>query len=123
VLTVEVVGEFLGIDTDAGLHRFFSRHYAHFFPALREVHRTTFARQAANLWAAKDALWRHLCSLEASLGEPVLLLVDSFPVPACRAGRSHRCRVLQEVAACGYDESGGGFFYGLRANLLVRWPG
>jgi len=49
VLTVEVVGEYLGLDLDAELFSYFRRHYAHFFPALGRVHRTTFTRQAANL--------------------------------------------------------------------------
>ena len=60
VLTVEIVGEFLGLDTDRGLHAHFRRHFGHLFPGLREVHRTTFLRQAANLWAVKLALWRRL---------------------------------------------------------------
>ena len=33
VLTVEIVGEFLGLDTDRGLHAHFRRHYGHLFPA------------------------------------------------------------------------------------------
>jgi hypothetical protein len=49
VLTVEIVGEFLGVDTDRGLHAHFRRHFGHLFPDLRTVHRTTFLRQAANL--------------------------------------------------------------------------
>ncbi len=49
VLTMEIAGEFLGIDTDTGLFRYFRRHHAALFPKLRTVHRTTFARQAANL--------------------------------------------------------------------------
>ena len=32
VLTVEIVGEFLGLDTDRGLHAHFRRHYGHLFP-------------------------------------------------------------------------------------------
>ena len=60
VLTIEVVGEFLGIDTDRGLYAYFRRHYGAWFPALRRVHRTTFARQAANLWAIKERLWQRL---------------------------------------------------------------
>ena len=56
VLTVEIVGEFLGPDTDRGLHAHFRRHFGHLFPGLRAVHRTTFLRQAANLWAVKLAL-------------------------------------------------------------------
>ena len=60
VLTTEAVGEFLGIDTDQGLYTFFWRNYAEWFPTLPKVHRTTFTRQVANLWALKDRLWRHL---------------------------------------------------------------
>ena len=47
VLTMEIVGEFLGIDDENGLYAYFRRHYAEWFPALREVHRTTFTRQMA----------------------------------------------------------------------------
>jgi len=122
VITMEVVGEFLGMDTDEGIRRFFRRHYAEWFPALVRVHRVTFARQATNLWRIKEELWRRLAHQEAPQG-PVLLIVDSFPVPACRKARSHRCKLLWEMATYGHEEPGGGFFYGVRAHLLVRWPG
>jgi hypothetical protein len=39
---MEIIGEFLGIDTDKGLSLFFRRHYGSWFPAMRQVHRTTF---------------------------------------------------------------------------------
>ena len=32
VLTMEGVGEFLGIDTDKGIHAYFKCHWSHFFP-------------------------------------------------------------------------------------------
>jgi hypothetical protein len=54
VLTMEVVGEYLGFGQDQALYRYFRRHYTHFFPALGWVHRTTFTRQAANLWKVKN---------------------------------------------------------------------
>jgi hypothetical protein len=50
VITVEVVGEYLGLEQDSALFAYFRRHYAQLFPALRTLHRTTFVRQAANLW-------------------------------------------------------------------------
>lgn len=53
VLTMEIVGEFLGIDSEKDLFAYFKHHYAEWFPALAEVHRTTFTRQMANLWVAK----------------------------------------------------------------------
>ena len=60
VLTMEVVGEYLGLGQDQFLYQYFRRHYTHFFPALGRVHRTTFIRQAANLWKVKELVWRQL---------------------------------------------------------------
>ena len=62
VLTMEVVGEYLGLEQDKAIFDYFRRHYSHFFPALAGVHRTTFTRQAANLWLVKEWLWQHFCS-------------------------------------------------------------
>ena len=121
VLTIEIVGEFLGIDAEKGLYAYFKRHYAEWFPALGEVHRTTFTRQMANLWAAKERLWREL--LRRIGFDPRISLVDSFPVPTCRFARAYRCRILPEESAFGYDEMTKQTFYGLRAHLRVCWPG
>lgn len=49
VLTIEVVGEFLGLDTDSSIFAHFCRYCSDWFPNLRRIHRTTFIRQAANL--------------------------------------------------------------------------
>src|SRR5438874_4081407 len=46
VITVELVGEFWGLDADTALYRHFAAYHAAEFPALPRVHRTTFARQA-----------------------------------------------------------------------------
>ena len=112
---------FLGIDTDKGIYLFFRRHYGEWFPALKGVHRTTFCRQAANLWAIKEMLWKHL--LGRVRFDPEVSLIDSFPVPTCHFARAYRCRILAEESAFGYDEMSKQTFYGLRAHLRVCWPG
>lgn len=111
VLTIEIVSEFLGMDTDEGIYKHFRRHYAEFFPTLSKVHRTTFARQAANLWAAKEMLWKHLLLYRVRF-DPEVSLIDSSPVPVCRFARAYRCRRLAEEAAFGFDEM-----------VKVCWPG
>jgi hypothetical protein len=70
VITMEIVGEFLGIDTDKGIYTYFKRHYGGYFPKLAEVHRTTFTRQAANLWKVKEKLWQHILRAESSCSRP-----------------------------------------------------
>jgi hypothetical protein len=121
VLAMESVGEFLGIETDAGLYRYFRRHHRALFPLLAKVHRTTFARQAANLWAAKEALWRHLVAQVRR--DTQLSILDSVPVPVCRFARARRCRLFPGDAAYGRDPCLPGTFFGLRAHLRVAWPG
>src|SRR3954452_11970653 len=121
VLTMEVVGEYLGIDTDTGLYRYFRQHYGAWFPALRRVDRSTFARQAANLTMVKGHLWQHLSAQVAH--DPLLSIVDSFPVPVCRFARARRCRRLRAASADGRDHVDHQTFYGLRAHLRIGWPG
>ena len=121
VLTIECVGEFLGIDTDSGLYHYFRRHYGDWFPALGRLHRTTFVRQAANLWSVKQRLHQHLVA-QVDL-DPQISLVDSVAVPICRFARAYRCRRLRELAAWGHDEVAKQTYLGLRAHLRVCWPG
>jgi Transposase DDE domain len=121
VLTMETVGEYLGLDQDKAMFCYFRRHFAEFFPVLRRIHRTTFARQAANLWRVKERLWQQL--VPGLKGDRAISLIDSFPVPVCRFARAPRCRRLRAVSAYGYDELAHQTFFGVRAHLRVCWPG
>ena len=121
VITIEVVGEFLGLDEDTELFAYFRCHYAHFFPNLLQVHRTTFTRQAAKLWKAKEHLWHGL--LAEAPHDPTFALVDSFPLPACLFARAYRCSRFKGEAAFGKDTLLKQTFYGFRVHVRVCWPG
>lgn len=121
VLTIEVVGEFLGLDQDRALYDHFRRHHAELFPALPTVHRTTFARQAANLWRIKERIWQLI--LAQVPHDPVVSVVDSFPVPVCRFARAYRCRLFQGDAAFGRDELNRQTYYGFRCHVRCCRPG
>jgi len=121
VLTIEVVGEFLGIDTDQWLYIFFRNFLGDWFPALREVNRTTFVRQSANLWGIKQQLFVYLSQFVEY--DPLISVVDSFPISVCRFARANRCRLFAGLAAYGYDEVAKQTYYGLRAHVRICWPG
>ena len=121
VLTIEIVGEFLAIVTDKAIHRYFRRHYAEWFPTLSEVHRTTFARQAANLWKVKELLWQELLALAPH--DPTFAICDSMPLPACLFARAYRCRRFRGEAAFGKDTLLKQTFYGFRVHFRLCWPG
>jgi hypothetical protein len=59
VITMEIVAEYQGIDTDKGMWQYFRRHWLAWVPRLGS--RVTLARQAANLWqykACSNNSWR-----------------------------------------------------------------
>ena len=120
-LTMEIVGEYLSLNQDKAIYDYFRRHYSHFFPAMAKIHRTTFVRQAANLWHVKEMVWQRL--LEQIRYDPSLKLVDSFAVPVCQFARAYRCRRFRGEAGFGHDTVARQTFYGFRLHALVAWPG
>ena len=121
VLTMEVIGEYLGLDCDVAIFNYFRRHYGHFFPNLARLHRTTFVRQAANLWRVKERLWQRL--VEKTGCDPSWAMVDSFPVAVCRFARAPRSRTFRAEAGFGRDHTIKQTFYGFRLHVRICWPG
>jgi hypothetical protein len=115
VLTIELVGEFWKHDCDRDLFRHFRQHYRREFPALARVHRTTFARQAANLWHVKQLLQQRPAQRLA--GDDPVWLVDSLPIEGCKFARATYCRRFAGQAAYGYDHLVKRTFYGFRLHL------
>ena len=120
VLACEFIGEFLQENTDSAIFRYFRRYHRELFPKLQEIHRTTFVRQSANLWAVKAMLRKgHATSptAEVPLAKPARLgartlrstrasrAIDSFPVPVCRFIRASQCSVFEAEAAFGFNET------------------
>jgi hypothetical protein len=124
VITIELAGEFLGLDADEKLFGHFRRYHQAEFPALARVDRTTFTRQAANLWRVKQLLHERILRL-LPLADPVdgqtLWLIDSFPLRVCRFKRAPSHKLFRGLgAAFGRDptEGGrGGRFFGFRVHL------
>lgn len=121
VVTIEVVGEFLSLDQDTALYHHFRRYHADLFPALPTIHRATFTHQAANLWRIKERVWQVV--LAQVPHDPLVSLVDSFPVPVCRFARAYRCRLFQGEAAFGRDKLNRQTYYGFRCHVRCCRPG
>ena len=121
VITIELVGEHLGLDRDVRLLWHFRHYHAADFPGLTRVHRTTFVRQAANLWRVKQLLQRRLAEQLAGAGAD--WLVDSMPVPVCRFGRGGYCKGFRGQAGFGYDSVQKQAYYGFRLHLRTSRGG
>ncbi|GHO83295.1 IS982 family transposase [Dictyobacter formicarum] len=122
VITMEVVGSYLGLNQDSALFAYFQRHYTSFFPALAQLSRTTFVRQAANLWVVKERIW---CWLRDAVipYDPTISIVDSVPVPVCRFARVPWCVRFRGLASYGKDHVDRQTFYGFRLHAQISWTG
>jgi hypothetical protein len=86
---MEVVGEFLGLDTDEYIGQYFRQHWPSWFPHWGS--RTPFAQQAAHLWAVKQGLHRRLVIDLGAAADPIRI-VEGCPLPLCVLTRAPRCR-------------------------------
>jgi hypothetical protein len=122
VVTIELAGEFLGIDTDKGIWQHFRRYHRAEFPMLACTDRTCFARHAADLWRIKQLLHARLLALlpteDPVSGGGCWWLIDSFPLRVCRYKRAPGHKLFGGCGAdYGRDPTDGRSFFGFRVHL------
>jgi hypothetical protein len=112
VITIEMVGEFWGLDADREIFRHFRAYHTAEFPALAALSRTSFVRQAANLGRLRHLIQSRLASWLS--GDDPRWLVNSVPIDASQFARATFCRRFRGVADYGYDHLQRLRFYGFR---------
>jgi hypothetical protein len=120
VITLELCGEYWGLQEEEALYAYFSEHWRHFFPDLPT--RTTFVRQAANLWQAKRLLQRRLIHVSGQIDDEVHL-IDTLPLPVCTYTRARRDRCFAGEAAYGYCAAKKLHYYGFKLGLRLSRDG
>lgn len=120
VITMELVGEFLRIDTDKGIWEYFHSHWRSWFPQLGS--RAAFAKQAANLWAVKQKVHAKLARSMGAIGDPIHI-TDGFPIPVCAFRRAHFSQCFRGDAAYGHCASKGVKYYGFSGHLMIDLKG
>lgn len=120
VITMEIVGEFLGYQGDKAIWEYFRRHWMGWFPGLGD--RTTFSRQAANLWWVKQRLQAQLVT-ELGATTDACHVLDGFPIAVCKLARAVRSQVLKPEAAYGYCAAKDEYYYGLKGHVMIDLRG
>lgn len=111
VITMELVGEYLGLGTDEGIHHYFRRHWHHLFPNLPD--RSNFARQCANVWDVKQSFFEYLSGFQ----DHYLQILDSMPIEVCKFVRAKTSQQFKDSAA--YGKWFGQTFFGYRLHLKI----
>jgi hypothetical protein len=120
VITMEICGAYFKLQTDKDLFDYFHSHYQEFFPNLKD--RSSFVRQAANLWQVKTALWKLLLQQSEQQHHPVQV-IDTLPLPVCTYTRSIRDRCFKLLADYGHCAAKKLDYYGFKLGLRVSAMG
>lgn len=116
VITMEVVGEFLGKDGDKTIWEYFKSHWPHFFPKI--PCRSSFIRQAANLHMITRLLQERIATKLGAFSDD-LHMVDGLPMPICKFARAHFSRTFKESAAYGYCATKKERYYGFKGHIVI----
>ena len=120
IITMEIVGEFQGIETDKGIWSYFKGHWLNLFPQIKS--RSTFVRQAANLWCYKQKMQQKLARKVGGLADSVHL-IDGLPIPLCHYQRAKNCRLFTGLANFGYCAAKDEKYYGFKVHLVISLEG
>ena len=120
VITMEVVGEYLGHGFDKTIWAYFKEHWRHFFPKI--TCRTSFSRQCANLSEVKKKL--QMCVSAQLSDDQDLYLCDGFPIPVCHIKRYKRSKTqLRYEGSVGYCAAKVEHYFGFKGHLFITQHG
>ena len=120
VITMEIVGEFMGKDQDKSIWRYFRNHWHDCFPNLGS--RANFAKQSANLWDLKRRIQDHMAWQLGAMDDSIHL-VDGFPMPVCKSARASSSRCFKGEAGFSYCAAKDEKYYGFEGHVLVSFEG
>jgi hypothetical protein len=115
VITMELVGEYLSLNTEKAIYQYFARHWRHFFPRLPD--RSNFVRQCAATGGVKRRFLDALTQAE----DTFIQLIDSMPLHVCEFVRARRCRLFRGQAS--YGKWFGQTIYGFKLHLKLTMRG
>jgi hypothetical protein len=119
-LTLEIVGEYLSLESDKQMYRYFRKHYLAWFPTLPD--RSTLIRQWQNLWRVKQVIWQAIVQESGAWADPIQI-IDTLPVPVCHPKRARQRAIFLDdpvlQPSYGYCPSKEWHYFGLKGGLRI----
>ena len=121
IITLSICGELIGIDSKKAWDSFVKRNYRHLFPNL--CCRIRFNRTRRNLLQVTELL-RQKLTLVFPIPNSRYFVIDSFPLPVCKFGRTRYCRSFREDRAnYGKCSSKKETYFSFKVHALVTLEG
>ncbi len=120
IISMLIIGEFMGFSDNKRIWLYFKSHYLGYFPNLGLVRYKIFNKQATCLWNVIRVIHRKLLS---KIGEWNLYLADGIPFPVCHLARANRSRLFKDKVARHYCAAKKEHYYGFKILLVTTESG
>lgn len=120
LISMLIVGEFIGIHDNKKIWLEFKSNYVHLFPKLNAVKYKIFNKQATNLWHIIRIIHSKLLD---KIGNWNLYLADGFPVSVCHYARANRSTLFGDKVSFGYCSAKKEKYYGFKVLLITTEHG
>ena len=118
IITIQIVGEFLGLDSDKSIWMHFKHNWREWFPQLGSY--SNFSKQCANLWQVNQQI---IAKLTSTFGFDNIHFIDGFPIPVCRYARARRHKNFKGSAGFSYCAAKQEKYYGFKAHIVINLSG
>jgi hypothetical protein len=122
-LTIEIVGQLLGHQTQKQLYEQMHERFGTWFPALKD--RPAFVRQSANLWQVKVWMQQHIVTRLGGHQAPCQI-IDTLPLPICKLARRSRRKIFRTDAVFEFPKPTKGYcaakkeeYFGFKGGLRI----
>jgi len=119
VITMEIVGEFLGQGSDKGIYDYFRTHWSAWFPKIGC--RTAFTRQLANLWRITLQFQKQMVKRISPDND--LFIFDGLPIPTCNPKRVKPRNPFHGIGGFGYCAAKDKKYFGFKGHVVVNQHG
>ena len=118
IITMQIVGEFLELDSDKNIWKYFKHNWLEWFPRLGSY--PNFCKHCANLWHVNQQI---MSKLRQRFGADNIHFIDGFPLPVCRYARAKRHKNFKGYAGFSYCAAKQEKYYGFKGHLVVNFAG
>ena len=118
IITMQIVGEFLELDSDKSIWMYFKHHWLEWFPKLGSY--PNFCKQCANLWQINQQI---MSQLKLQFGSDNIHFMDGFPIPVCRYARARRHKNFKGFAGFSYCAAKQEKYYGFKGHITINFSG
>jgi Transposase DDE domain len=123
IITLSVMAESLGIDSENYLWSKLNKDYSSEFPDL--IHRSNFNKRRRRLQLYIHEVNKQLSGVLNEAED--VFLIDSIPVPVCKIAREKRCRFesesFEKAPDKGYSAVTKSYYYGYKLHLVTSVKG